>query len=175
MYGGIPRNQWPGADNGRPDIREKAERDFRNGRLAARQAANSPWPIDPNSPAETADKPEIGLDRESGKRAKFLALLPADMRKPEHRQALELLEFNLMMQFGGYTVEKFRGGWLNPENGEFERDSGQAYNVSFPIDREYSSKAERAIALFTETGRALGEQWIHIEESEFFAEHRRAN
>lgn len=171
MYGGIPRNQWPGADNGRPDIREKATGGFDpalSARLAERKAANSPWPIDPNS----SSKAEPAAGRESGERTKLTAVIPADMRKPEHRAALELLEFNLMMQFGGYTVEKARGGWLNPETGDFERESSQVYNVSFEPSE---TAAAKACALFVETGRALGQTWLHIERSEFFAEHRCAS
>ena len=142
----------------------------RNDRLVVRNAANSPWPAkvaqENRLAAKSADK---ALERETGLRMKVSCIIPVDLRKPSHHEVLKLLEFNLMMQFGGYTQSKVKGGWLN-DQGDFVRDSSLRYEVSFePCEK----KAEKVISFFTEAGKALGEQWLHIEKSKFLAEHRK--
>ncbi len=112
---------------------------------------------------------------EAGERIKLTAIIPADMRKSDHIAILSALEFDLAMQFGGYTIEKARGGWLDG-SGDIVRDSSQVYSVSFDPAGDGSFKQhEKLIALFVAAGEALGEEWLHIERSTFIACHRKAS
>ncbi len=126
-------------------------------------------------PANKYNNSSQAKTAEAGERIKLSAVIPADMRKPEHRQALAVLEFDLTLQFGGYTVSKARGGWLDG-SGEIIRDSSQLYSVSFDPAARDSEKAEaKIIGYFVTAGEALGEEWLHIERSIFTACHRKAS
>ena len=124
--------------------------------------------------AKRAEPAEVKT-AEAGERIKISAVIPADMRKPEHREALAVLEFDLTMQFGGYTVAKARGGWLDG-SGDIVRDSSQLYSVSFdPAARDAIKAEAKIIGYFVAAGEALGEEWLHIERAIFTACHRKAN
>ena len=155
-----------------------AEAEAKVGREAEGLPERSGWLATPGLAEalnNAADKAEAEKSAEHGERIKLTAIIPADMRKPEHRAALEILEFNLMIQFGGYTVEKARGGWFDG-SGEFVRDSSQVYSCSFdPAMRDPDQSEAKLIGYFVEAGEALGETWLHIERSTFEACHRKVS
>jgi hypothetical protein len=200
MYGSIPRDQWPSVSTRETARRRNIETlaaETRN-RAAERRAINSPWPLDKAAPqpaakpetterdsarlaatlretlaaADTTAKAAEFSEKETGRRVKITALIPETAETEQWQAAIDLLEFNLMMVFGGFTWQPFNGGWMN-DQGDFIRDHGRAYLVSFEQAKTDKGRAdyERAIRLFQETGRAIGEEWLHIEVSSFSAEH----
>ena len=129
-------------------------------RLAERDAANAPW------------------DREQGKREKLTVCLPYDnqMEWVEIESAFNWLEIDLTIVFGGFTRQQMVGGWkddkLKTELGleEYYTEHGYIYSVSYVPS---AGNRERAIKSFEATAKALKQTWLHIERSEFQAEHRK--
>lgn len=131
--------------------------------------------------------------RETGRRIKIVCALP---HRPRHiiegygkRAAADVdgplhdLETALCQRFGGYASTPMVGGWQDAQ-GNVMHEPGTVYSVSFPAEgmhcdpynpestRDAGSMVYEAVVLFAEAGERLGEQWIHIEQSEFQAEHR---
>ena len=78
------------------------------------------------------------------------------------------LKLELARKFGGFSSNVSNGGWV--EDGELMEEESITFNVSFP---DFDS-IEVARELFTWTGQAMGNDWIHIELDTFEALHTKA-
>ena len=106
--------------------------------------------------------------REKGKREALRVVLPVDTDKVPQSVILERMLREIAHQFGGFTCHEGTGGWMNGEKLLTEKNViVEVSYVKNSFNRGY------AIRAFEKAGRALGQEWLHIERRTFRAEHRK--
>ena len=106
--------------------------------------------------------------REKGKREALRVVLPVNISNIPERAILETLQSEIAHQFGGFTVTFGQGGWI--DGAALLTEHNAILEVSYvknSFNRGY------AIRAFEKAGRALGQEWLHIERRTFRAEHRK--
>lgn len=107
-------------------------------------------------------------DKESGPREKITCYLPTHATGT-HKDLLTELRGELATEYGGFSESPYVGGWIDQSgSGEYMEESGIKFEVSYT---ETAAKRAYAKRLFCQTGELLGQTWVHIERSEFQAEH----
>ena len=106
--------------------------------------------------------------REKGKREALRVVLPIDISNIPQRVILDRLEGEIAREFGGFTVTFGTGGWI--DGVKLLTEHNAILEVSYVPGK---GRRKIALAYFQKAGRALGQEWLHIERRTFRAEHRK--